>query len=98
MTQEKTMLQKNKGIDIIRQIGGINDVTSAVRYFKQTMDDEHFSRLQKISNPEVLLKIANAIAMCNPDSIFINTGTEADRQFIRDLALKKARDIVKKGR
>jgi len=88
------MLQKNKGIDIIREIGGINDVQTAVKYFEHTLDAAQFSRIQRITHPDVLLKIANAIAMCKPDQTFINTGSEADRQFIRELALTKGEEAL----
>ena len=83
------MLQKNEGVDIIQEIGGVRDVESALACFENAMDSAHFKRIQKITHPGVLLKIANAIAMCQPDDVFVNTGSEADRQFIRDLALEK---------
>jgi len=83
------MLQKNEGIDIIVEIGGIKDYPAAVRYLESALSAEHLARIQKIHATEVILKIANAIAMCGPDDIFINTGSEKDRQFIRELALKK---------
>ena len=45
--------------------------------------------LRRITNEGALLKIANAIAMCAPDDVFVNTGSAADRQSIRELALSK---------
>jgi phosphoenolpyruvate carboxykinase (GTP) len=40
-----------------------------------------------------LVKIANAIVICKPAcGSIINTGTEADRQFIRDLAVDKGEE------
>ncbi|MEJ2096910.1 MAG: phosphoenolpyruvate carboxykinase, partial [Deltaproteobacteria bacterium] len=86
------MLQKNEGVDIIQEIGGIRDVESALACFEHAMDNVHFKRIQTITHSDVLLKIANAIAMCQPDDVFVNTGSEADRQFIRDLALKKGEE------
>jgi len=83
------MLQKNEGIDIIVEIGGFKEYPAAVKYLESALSAEHLARIQKIQNTEVLIKIANAIAMCEPDDIFINTGSESDRQFIRDLALEK---------
>ena len=56
------------------------------------MTAEHLARIQKIKNTEVIIKIANAIAMCGPDDIFVNTGSEKDRQFIRELALEKGEE------
>ncbi|MDX2446473.1 MAG: phosphoenolpyruvate carboxykinase (GTP) [Desulfobacterales bacterium] len=83
------MLQKNVGIDIIVELGGIKEYPAAAKYLGSALSAEHLARIQKIQNTEVIIKIANAIAMCEPDDIFINTGSEKDRQFIRDLALEK---------
>ncbi len=86
------MLQKKKGADIVVEIGGIKTYEAAVKLFEEKLDPEHLSRIQKINHPEVVIKIANAIAMCNPDAVFVNTGSEADRQFIREMALQKGEE------
>jgi phosphoenolpyruvate carboxykinase (GTP) len=81
------MLQKKKGIDIVIEIGGITTWQAAMQLFEDKLDQENLVRIKKIRHPEVVLKIANAIAMCEPDSIFVNTGSEADRKFIREMSL-----------
>jgi len=86
------MLQKNRGVDIIIEIGGINSDAAAVDYLEKTMSTEHLERIQQIKNQDAWIKIANAVAMCNPDQLFINTGSKEDRQFIRELALKKGEE------
>ena len=86
------MLQKNKGIDIIVEIGGLKEYQTAAKYLESVLTDEHLARIQKIKNTEVIIKIANAIAMCEPDDIYVNTGSEKDRQFIRELALEKGEE------
>jgi phosphoenolpyruvate carboxykinase (GTP) len=86
------MLNFNEGIDIVQEIGGISNVEEAHQLFKKRLDAEHFSRIEAFSNPSILLKIANAIVMCEPDHVFINTGSESDRQFIRDMALQKGEE------
>jgi phosphoenolpyruvate carboxykinase (GTP) len=86
------MLKKNKGVDIIVEIGGFKEDQAAARYLESALTDEHLARIQKIQNTEVIIKIANAISMCQPDDIFVNTGSEEDRQFIRDLSLKKGEE------
>ena len=78
--------------DIVTELGGINDLKAAQRVFQKKLDAENLDKLAPIQNPEVLKKIANAIALCEPDSVFIDTGSEEDRQFIRDLALKKGEE------
>ena len=86
------MLKFEEGIDIVQEIGLIETVDEARRLFEEKMEPEHFRRMAQFENPAVLLKIANAIVMCQPDHIFINTGSEADRQFVRQLALQKGEE------
>jgi len=82
------MLQAGEGIDILSEIGGITSVAAGLDFIRSKMDGENTAKLDRITNPDVLLKIANAASMCAPDSIFINTGSEVDRRLIRYLALK----------
>ncbi len=86
------MLKKNIGMDIVKEIGGIETAEAAQKVFEDKLDDNNRSRLSKITNPDLLLKIANAIIMCEPDSVFINTGSKNDRQFIRQMALDKGEE------
>jgi phosphoenolpyruvate carboxykinase (GTP) len=88
------MFEKKNGIDIVAEIGGIKSLETARTLFKRNMESEHFYRLERISNQEVLLKIANVIAMCKPDGVFINTGSEADHRFIRELSLTKGEEAT----
>jgi len=84
-------LQKNC-TDIVTELGKISDLKGAQQVFQKKLDAKNLDKLAQIQNPEVLKKIANAIALCEPDSVFIDTGSEEDRQFIRDLALKKGEE------
>ena len=86
------MMKKNEGVDVVVEIGGIHNPQEAEKYLRETLDAESLSRLESISIPAARLKIANAIAMCRPDSVFINTGSEADRQFIRNLSIEKGEE------
>lgn len=86
------MFQKKKGIDIVVHIGGITTFEAAMRLFENRLDEKNLSRLQEIKNPEVAVKIANSIAMCEPETIFINTGSESDRAYIREMALKNGEE------
>ncbi len=81
-------------MDIVTEIGKVTTVDEAMAVFKGTMDADHFSRIQRINSPAVLVKIANAIRLCGPDEIFVNTGTEEDRSFFRELALKKGEEAT----
>ena len=86
------MLKKNKGIDIIVEIGGLKEYQAAAEYLESVLTAEHLARIQKVKNTEVIIKIANAISMCEPDDIFVNTGSEEDGRFIRELALEKGEE------
>ncbi|MFO7555372.1 MAG: phosphoenolpyruvate carboxykinase (GTP) [Desulfobacterales bacterium] len=86
------MFEKKKGIDIVAEIGGITTLDNAMRHFEDKLDDKNLKRIKKIEHAEVIIKIANTIAMCKPDDVFINTGSEADRTYIREMALKKGEE------
>lgn len=86
------MFQRKRGVDIVMEIGGIATHDAAMTLFEEKMDKRHFSRIQRIKNPEAILKIANAVAMCQPNTIYINTGSDEDRRFIRDWALKNGEE------
>ncbi len=88
------MLERNKGVDIVRELGNVNDLNAAKEIFATNMDQEHLDRLSKVTNPDVLLKIANAIIMCKPQSVYINTGSKADHEFIKKLALDKGEEAT----
>ena len=82
------MLKSKEGMDIVQAIGGVADPDAAHAVFKKTMDASNLSRIGRIHNGDALVKIANAIVMCEPDTVFVNTGSEADRGFIRNWALE----------
>lgn len=88
------MLRKNEGIDIVKELGGIRSLDQAQDLFEKRLDETHLSRIRTLKHPEILIKIANAIAMCDPARVYINTGSEADRRFIRQLALNKGEEAV----
>lgn len=86
------MAPRKDCLDIVTELGGIKDIAAAQQVFKQKMDAPNLAKLKRLQNPDVLLKIANAIVLCDPDSVFIDTGAEKDRQFIRELSLKKGEE------
>jgi phosphoenolpyruvate carboxykinase (GTP) len=75
-------------MDILNVLGKVTSAQDARKIFTQRMDSVQLDRIQKIQNPDILKRLANAIVICNPDTIFINTGSREDQQFIRNLALK----------
>ncbi|MCG8688400.1 MAG: phosphoenolpyruvate carboxykinase (GTP) [Desulfobacterales bacterium] len=76
-------------MDPLNTLGKIDSPAQAQDLFKSKMDETHLARLSKIQNTDVLVRIANAIVLCNPDKIFINTGSPEDKAFIRQLSLDK---------
>jgi phosphoenolpyruvate carboxykinase (GTP) len=86
------MLKLKEGIDILAEVGGIKTLGDAKALFERTCDAEALARLGTISNIEVLLKIANAIAMTQPDAVFVNTGSDADVQRVREMSLEKGEE------
>lgn len=81
------MFELDKGYDILKELGGIHDEAAARQVFAKWLTVPHNERIQAIRHPEVLMKIANAIVICTPGAVYINDGSAADRQFIRDLSL-----------
>ncbi|MCP4535957.1 MAG: phosphoenolpyruvate carboxykinase (GTP) [Chloroflexi bacterium] len=86
------MLELNKGVDILADVGGINTLDEAKALFEARCDPESLARLAKISNEQALLKIANAISMTDPDAVFVNTGSDADVQKAREMSLEKGEE------
>ena len=86
------MLELKKGIDILSTIGGIDDLENARRLFETKFDSKNLAKLNKINNTEALLKIANAVSMTNPDTVFVNTGSDEDVQKVREMSIKKGEE------
>ena len=86
------MLELKKGIDILAEIGGIHTLDEAKALFDIRCDRENVAKLGKITNEEALLKIANAISMTDPGAVFVNTGSDADVQKVREMSLEKGEE------
>ncbi len=86
------MLEMKKGDDILAVVGGIATINEARNVFAENLDESNNTKLALIKNEEALLKVANAIKMCRPDSVFVNTGSAADIQWIREYSLTKGEE------
>ncbi|HIP73526.1 MAG TPA: phosphoenolpyruvate carboxykinase (GTP), partial [Anaerolineae bacterium] len=82
------MLELGKGTNILSAIGGIYTKEQARSVFESKLDKTNLQKLSRITNEGALLKIANAIAMCNPDQVFISTGSAADVAAIKAMSLE----------
>jgi len=86
------MLELKKGDDILAVVGGISDIAEARKLFTDKLDEDNQKKLAAIQNEEALVKVANAINMCRPDSVFVNTGSEEDIKFIKSYSLGKGEE------
>jgi len=83
---------KKDVIDIVTELGGKKTNESAQKLIEERLDATNLAKLSPIKNESVLRKIANAIVLCDPDNVFINTASDEDRQFIRDLSIEKGEE------
>ncbi len=74
--------------DIVSGIGKVKTFEGAIEILKDKTDKINFSKLSAIRNKQVILKLANAVKMCSPKSLFINTGSAEDKDCVRNLALQ----------
>jgi phosphoenolpyruvate carboxykinase (GTP) len=86
------MLELKKGADILAEIGDIQTLEQAQALFAAKCDSDSLSKLSAIANQEALIKIANAIAMTDPDTVFVNSGTPEDIQAVREMSLTKGEE------
>jgi phosphoenolpyruvate carboxykinase (GTP) len=86
------MLKLASGKDILSAIGSIHTPEQAQAVFENKLDAENQKKLSRITNEEALLKIANAVAMCNPDQVFISTGSAEDMAAIRAMSLEQGEE------
>ena len=86
------MLKLKQGIDILTDVGGIKSIEEARKLFEAKLDKENLDKLYKIKTEDALLKIANAIAFCQPDSVIICTGSPEDMAKVRQMSLDKGEE------
>jgi len=56
--------------------------------FKERFVGNSFEKLMKIKNPYLHSFVGKYIRLCNPDRIFVNSGSHEDLKYIRDAAIK----------
>jgi phosphoenolpyruvate carboxykinase (GTP) len=86
------MLELDKGTEILAHIGGIETIDDAWEVFREKMPDSEQSKISKIGTEKALIKIANCIAICRPDRAWVNSGSNDDLQFIRELSIEKGEE------
>ena len=86
------MLELRKGVDILSDLGGVKTIDQAKNIFKQKMNKDNLDKIGKIKNEEVLIRIANAVAMCQPDSVFVNSESDKDKAYVKEMSLKNGEE------
>jgi phosphoenolpyruvate carboxykinase (GTP) len=83
---------KKDVMDIMTELGGIRTAKAADKLFEQRVAADQLAKLNRVKNEAVRLKIANAIVLCDPDSVFVDTGSNEDRKSIINLSLEKGEE------
>ncbi len=93
------MLELSKGPDILEAVGGISSLADAQKILQDNLDGANLKKLSPITNSGALIKIANAIVHCKPDAVFVNSGSKADIDWIKQYSLEKGeeRKLAKEG-
>ncbi len=93
------MLELSKGSDILAVVGGISSLAEAQNVLSDNLDEANLKKLSVINNADALIKIANAIVHCKPDSVFVHSGSAEDLDWIRQYSLDKGeeRKLAKDG-
>jgi len=66
---------------------------------KSKMDEKGFKNLTAINNDRLLAFVADAIELCNPDTVWVSTNSPEDVEYNRQMAirLKEERELGLKG-
>jgi phosphoenolpyruvate carboxykinase (GTP) len=86
------MLELKKGTEILSHIGGIAKLEQARALLAEKMGDAELAKLNTISTEDALIKIANSISICQPDSVMVNSGSDEDVAAIRQMSLDKGEE------
>jgi len=79
-------------MDPLHTLGKISSPDQALNLFASKLDRTQLAKIAKIKHPDVLIRIANAIALCRPSKVFINTGSQEDKDAIRKIAIEKGEE------
>ncbi len=59
---------------------------------KSRLDDVNYRKLAEIKNPQIHSFVAEYIELCNPESVFVITDSEEDRNYIRELSIRNGEE------
>ncbi len=90
------LLELKKGQDILSGIGGISSIAEAQKLFDEKCDQENREKIASITNEEALVKIANAISLLKPESVWINSANEKDLAHAKAMAQQNGEEFALK--
>ncbi len=68
-------------------------MADSTQLLKDKLTPEHFDRLAALKNSKANEFIADAIALCNPESVYIMTDAEDDIAYIREMSVKNKEEM-----
>ena len=86
------MLDLYKGSDILATVGGVKTLAEAKTIIEETLDSANQAKLAPITNGDALIKMANAIKLCKPEAVFVNSGSKEDIDWIKQHCLDKGEE------
>jgi len=67
-------------------------MADARELLSRKLTKQNFEKLVALDNQKMHKFVADAIALCNPDTVFVYTGAEEDADYIRRLAVKNGEE------
>jgi phosphoenolpyruvate carboxykinase (GTP) len=86
-------LELNKGADILADLGGLSGFAEARKLLEARTDPANFRKLDAIKNKDVLIRIANAVALMEPSTLWVNTGSPEDMAHAREMAIETGEEF-----
>ncbi len=86
------MLKLNHGTDILAASGGVENYADARAILTDILDDTNLAKLDQIKTEDAWVKIANAVKLCEPDDVFVLTGSMEDVYEIRRRSIEKGEE------
>ncbi len=83
------MLELKKGVNILQEVSGIRTAEEAERVFAERLDEANRAKLDRIRNEEARIAIAGAIALVDPETVFVHDGSPEARAHVRRVALER---------
>ncbi|MFH1462907.1 MAG: phosphoenolpyruvate carboxykinase (GTP) [Pseudomonadota bacterium] len=81
-----------QGDDILQAVGGLTDLAAAEAVLAEALDAANLAKLAAVQNAEARIKLANAILIGQPDSVFVIAPSSADVQAIREACLARGEE------